>query len=78
MIKIIQHHLITCEDWATFSFLQRVLAVIDIILNPKATDWPFLSCNIADSYELPKNHWVIKQFNKEDKHWVWCIRWNKI
>ena len=65
------------EDFKKFTLLQKVLVIIDLILNPRATNYPFLYTPDFHSIKksLPKRHIVIKQFEKDGKHWVWCIRW---
>ena len=62
------------EDWEKFTPLQKILVIIDLILNPKAPDYPFL---YSDGFieKLPPNHFGVKGFVKDGKHWVWCIRW---
>jgi len=68
------------EDWKKFTFLQKILVVIDLVLNPKARDYPFLYCqkvNGQDKYDFShlKKHLIIKEFDRDERHWLWCIRW---
>lgn len=66
------------EDWKKFNLLQKILVVIDLILNPKSYTYPFLYTEIKKDMleiELPPKHLVIKSFIKDNKIWFWCIRW---
>lgn len=60
-------------DWNKFTWLQRLLAVIDLILNPRASNYPFL--NSYEDIELPKRHIAVKSFTKDNVRYYWCIRW---
>lgn len=65
-------------DFKKFTPLQKLLALIDLILNPRATNWPFLYADYSKESDLPDapdNHIIIKSFIKDNKIHYWCIRW---
>lgn len=65
------------KDMKEFSLLQKVLVIIDLMLNPRATTYPFLytDIDIDKEYIGLEKHLIIKEFDKDGKHWLWCIRW---
>lgn len=67
------------EDFKKFTLLQKVLVVIDLILNPKAINYPFLYQYLIEGVEIYEfnipRHLVIKKFIKDGMYHYWCIRW---
>lgn len=65
-------------DWHKFTPLQRVLCLIDMVLNPKATTWPCIYTDLSnrsDAYTLPKGHVAITAKSDSVEYTAWCIRW---
>lgn len=66
------------EDFKKFTFLQKVLVIIDLILNPRAYNYPFIY-SLKGDYDFyrikPPYHLVVKEFIKGDEYHMWCIRW---
>lgn len=64
------------DSWQSFTWLQRVLAFIDIILNPEATNWPFIyTTDMGKFIQKPPRHFVVKKERKDFLTYYWCIRW---
>lgn len=64
--------------------LKYILIAIDKVLNPKATNYPFLYCQKIPGmkiygrpgqFEINGVFWVVREFDEGNKHWVWIIRW---
>lgn len=67
-------------DKLFMKLLRVVLIGIDKILNPKASDYPFLWCDEVRGQEIYdysclKRCLIIRKFNEGNKHCIWCIRW---
>lgn len=69
----------------SMKILELTLKLIDKILNPRATDYPFMYCSRIPrmkiyprpsiSHEAKGKYIVVREFDEGDKHWIWVIRW---
>jgi len=58
--------------------LQRLLIVVDKILNPKATTLPFYYTEKINGhfyYKKPERCIVVRRFVENDTIHIWVIRW---
>ena len=64
------------NDFKKFSLLQKLLALIDLILNPNAYDYPFLvTLNLDMKCPVPSGYFIVKRYIKNNEQHLWAIRW---
>jgi hypothetical protein len=64
------------NDFKEFSWLQKILALIDLLLNPRAVTYPFITVKTGDAWRSEfKRHLIIKEMTKGDETELWCLRW---
>ena len=66
------------EDFKKFSFFQKFLVILDMILNPSINNYPFGKIDKdtpSKEYERENNAIIVHRFDGGKQDNFYCIRW---